>query len=357
MPPLTNFNSQRPTSHIRLIAVMLVLAAIIWLGVSLSHTLSCFVLSYIIAYLLDPIVVKLEKRVKRGQAIILLYIALAIIFIFSVAFLLPTLTMNWDNFLRTLPQQLQKIKQDLHDWQASLPNHYGSDEVNWILDYLLGNADRVAEKGGVWVYNFATRMFFNLFNLVLAPILVFFMLSYKVKILDTIKLWLPDSRRKLILQIGTEIDKSVGGYLKGQVIVSTVVTLATIPVLFWLKVPNPVLCGILAGISSILPFIGVILAMLPPLILSWLAFGSNMLLIKIIIAFGVIYFLEGYLVKPLVFEESMNLNPLLTIIMVMAFGELMGFWGILLALPITAAILITTDHWLKGDFSSTEDES
>ena len=68
------------------------------------------------------------------------------------------------------------------------------------------------------------------------------------------------------------------------------------------------------------------------------------------IAFAVIYFLEGYVIKPLVFKESMNLNPLVTIIMVMALGEILGFWGILLALPIASAIKITWGHFVNGDF-------
>ena len=63
-----------------------------------------------------------------------------------------------------------------------------------------------------------------------------------------------------------------------------------------------------------------------------------------------IYFLEGYIIKPLVFKKSMDLNPLVTIIMVMALGELLGFWGILLALPIAAAIKITWGHIIAGDF-------
>lgn len=79
------------------------------------------------------------------------------------------------------------------------------------------------------------------------------------------------------------------------------------------------------------------------------------MLVEVLAVFSVIYFFEGYLVKPLVFRESMNLNPLLTIIMVMAFGEIMGFWGILLALPITAALKIASQHWLKGHFSSYQD--
>ena len=97
--------------------------------------------------------------------------------------------------------------------------------------------------------------------------------------------------------------------------------------------------------------------MLPALLFAWLSFGTGTIIIKVLAAFSVIYFLEGYLVKPLVFKEAMNLNPLLTIIMVMAFGELMGFWGIILALPLTAALKIASQHWLRGDFDlTTENE-
>ena len=157
--------------------------------------------------------------------------------------------------------------------------------------------------------------------------------------------------------MGREIDGSIGGYLRGQVIVSLLVAAATIPALLLLDIPHPVLSGMFAGIASILPFIGVILAMLPALLFAWLKFGTGAIIVKVLAVFSVIYFLEGYLVKPLVFKEAMNLNPLLTIIMVMAFGELMGFWGIMLALPITAALKIASQHWLRGDFDlTTENE-
>ena len=357
MSPLETFKNQHPVSHVRLIAGILTVAAVAWLGHALSHTLSCFLLSFVIAYLLDPLVVRLENRLfKRIHAIALLYAVLAIISVFSMAFLLPMLTISWDSFLHSLPQHLQKIKLELLGWQSSLPTHYGTEEITWLLDNILGNADSMAEKAGIWAYGFATKMFFNVFNLILAPILVFFMLNYKQKIMETTALWLPESRRDLILQIGREIDSSVGGYIRGQVMVSIVVALATIPTLMWLEIPHPILCGIFAGAASILPFVGVILAMLPPLLFAWLTFGTGAIIIKVLIAFAIIYFLEGYLVKPLVFKESMNLNPLLTIIMVMAFGELMGFWGILLALPITAALIIASQHWLKGDFANSGNE-
>jgi len=109
--------------------------------------------------------------------------------------------------------------------------------------------------------------------------------------------------------------------------------------------------GIFAGLASILPFIGVIIATIPALFFAYVKFQSGLIIVKVIAAFAVIYFLEGYVIKPLVFKEAMNLNPLVTIIAVMAFGELMGFWGILLAIPIAAAVKIFSSHLRRGDFN------
>lgn len=357
MSPLESFTNQRNDGYVRLIAILLLVVLTISLGYALRYTLSCFLLSYVIAYLLDPLVVQMERRgIQRLRGIIVLYLVLSVITAFILTVLIPKLSIGWYNFLQNLPQYLQKLQQLLLSWQDRLPSHYGSEEINWMVDNLTANADKMVEKAGAWVYGFARSVFFNLFNIILSPILVFFMLHYKHKIIETSCSWIPVGGRELVLQIGNEVDASIGGYLRGQVGVSLIVALMTVPALWLLDIPHPLFCGIFAGFASILPFVGVIIAMLPALIFAWLAIGTSAILVKVLAVFSVIYFVEGYLIKPLVFKESMNLNPLLTIIMVMAFGELMGFWGILLALPITAALKIAWQHWLRGDFANLRNE-
>jgi putative permease len=130
-----------------------------------------------------------------------------------------------------------------------------------------------------------------------------------------------------------------------------VAALSTIA-LYLLDVDYALLNGIFAGFASILPFIGVVLATLPPLFFAYVKFQSGISLLKVLSVFSLIYFIEGYLIKPIVFRESMNLNPLVTILFVMSLGELMGFWGILLAIPIAAAMKITLSHIRQGDFKS-----
>jgi putative permease len=335
----------------KLIAAMLLLCLLAAAGYALQHTISCFLLSWIIAYLLDPLVVKIEERgVTRTYALALMYVVLGVLSVFFLTFMLPKLTMNWDAFLQQIPQYVQKIKQIAMEWKARIPDRYGSEEIQWLLDKASANVDTAAEKTGTWAYGFAGRIFFNLFNIVLSPILVFFMLYYKQSLMSTLASWIPDQRRTIILGIGQEVNSSIGGYLRGQVVVSLIVAVLAALALFVLSIPHPLFCGIFAGAASVLPFIGVIIAVLPALFFAWFQYQSMAVLLKVVIAFGVIYFLEGYIVKPLVFKRSMNLNPLVTIIMVMALGELLGFWGILLALPIAAAIKITWGHIIAGDF-------
>ncbi|MDD2542029.1 MAG: AI-2E family transporter [Desulfuromonadaceae bacterium] len=280
----------------------------------------------------------------------LLYIVLGILTVFFLTFILPAVTISWNSFILDLPSYILKLKQAALEWKNRLPDRYGSAEIEWLIDKASGNIDKAAEKAGFWAYSFGTRIFFNLFNIVLSPILVFFMLYYKQTVIDTTISWLPEGRRSQIVAIAREVNSSIGGYLRGQVAVSIIVALLATAALFVLDIPHPILCGAFAGAASILPFIGVIIATLPALFFAWFKFQSVAMLGQTILAFAVIYFVEGYVIKPLIFKESMNLNPLVTIIMVMALGETLGFWGILLALPIASAIKITWGHFVRGNF-------
>ncbi len=336
----------------RFIATVLLFCLLAAAGYALQHTISCFLLSWVIAYLLDPLLVRVEQRgLKRGYALGLLYVVLLFVGFFFLAFILPAITISWNAFIHDLPAYIQKLKQVAFDWKSRIPDRYGADEIQWLIDKAAANIDTATEKAGVGAYNFGTRIIFNLFNIVLSPILVFFMLFYKQTVIETLKSWLPDGRRDQIIAIANEVNSSIGGYLRGQVFVSIIVAVLASVALLVLGTPHPFFCGIFAGAASILPFIGVIIATLPALFFSWFQFQSASMVGQTALTFAVIYFVEGYLIKPLVFKESMNLNPLVTIIMVMALGETLGFWGILLALPIASAIKITWGHLVQGDFN------
>ncbi len=336
----------------RLLPALIITTALIAAGYAIRHTFSCFLLSFVIAYLLDPFITILEQRkVRRVYGITVLYVILGILILFSVIYLVPLISLRWAALLHSLPLYLQKLKEIVRGWEGSFQPIYASEEWNWLLDNLVGGVGSIFSRVGSWVYAAATRVVFNLFNLILAPILVFFMLFYKGEIKSGISAWLPADRREAIIDMGREVNASIGGFLRGQFMVSLIVATLVSAALFYLDVDYSLLSGIFAGLASILPFIGVFLAALPPLFFAYIKFQSGIVIFKVIASFAVIYFLEGYIVKPLVFKGALNINPLATIITIMAFGELLGFWGILLAIPIAAAVKIFVSRLRRGDFN------
>ncbi len=300
---------------VNILIVLLVTAAVIALGSALRHTVS------------------------------------SLVGVFCFAYIVPLVNINWEALVTNLPKYVQKGKDLALGTAGKFQPVYAADEWQWLFDKVSDSMDNLLNKVGSGIYAAVGSVAFNLLNLLLAPILVFFMLFYKHDISVGITAWLPPRKREAILELGHEINASVGGYIRGQMFVSLIVAILATIALFCLNVDYPVLNGIFAGLASILPFIGVILATIPPLFFAYVKFQSGIMLIKVLVAFALIYFLEGYLVKPLVFKKSMNLNPLVTIIVVMAFGELMGFWGILLAIPIAAAIKIISAHFRRGSFT------
>lgn len=333
---------------VSLAALAAVLAGV---GYAISHTLSTFLLSFVFAYLLDPVVVLLERRgLGRATAILLLYLVLGILGIFATIVVFPFLGMKWQGFLADLPSHLQKAHELVQGLKSRfIPSAVGA-EWSWLFETVAQQAESAAEKVGTGAYAAAASVMFNVFNLILAPILVFFMLYNKQRAAEGLVSCVPPLRRRMFIELGHEINASIGGYLKGQLIVSAIVAILSIIALLLLGVDYPILSGIFAGLASVLPFVGVIIATIPPLFFAYVKFQTVVSLGQVLTAFAVIYFIEGYVIKPLVFKKAMEMNPLTTIIAVMACGEIMGFWGILFAIPLAAATRIVIEHLRKGDF-------
>lgn len=329
---------------------LLVIAVFSAFGYAIQHTLSCLLLSFVLAYLFDPFVVMLEKKgIRRIYGILILYTFLSIFTFFSILFFFPLLNLRWGLLVHELPSYVQRLKSMATDLSGNFSPTYAADEWQWLVNHVEAGADRLLAKLGAGVYDAASSVVFNFFNVLLAPVLAFFMLYYKKEAREGILRWLPSAQRDFLVSVGHDINRSIGGFLRGQLLVSVIVALLSTIAMILLNVNHPLFSGIFAGIASIIPFIGVILATIPPLFFAYAEYQSGVILLQICAVFSVIYFLEGYVIKPLIFKESMDLNPLVTIIMIMILGELLGFWGVLLAIPITGAIKIFCHHLRLAD--------
>ncbi|MBP1751975.1 MAG: rane protein [Geobacteraceae bacterium] len=315
---------------------------------SMRHTFSITLLSFVLAYLLDPPVVFLERRkLKRVYGIVILYSILCIFALFSFTYVLPFFTLHWEALLRDLPVYAHEFQSLMNGWRVHMKLPYAANEWNWLLNTIQTNLDSMFAKLGTGVYTMAGRVAINLLNVLLSPVLAFFMLYYKEDIRRAVRDFLPAAKREFFFSIGHDIDRSIGGFIRGQIGVSVIVAVLSIVPLIAMDINHPFFCAVFAGFASVIPFVGVILATIPPLFFAYAEYQNLTILLKIVAAFSVIYFLEGYVIKPIVFKESLDLNPLVTIIIVMALGELIGFWGVILAIPIAAAAKIIYRHFME----------
>ena len=151
--------------------------------------------------------------------------------------------------------------------------------------------------------------------------------------------WLPDGWRDQIVDIAHEVDSSIGGYLRGQVMVSLIVALLASIALFVLGISHPIFCGVFAGAASILPFIGVIIATLPALFFAWLQFGVPGA-IAVIIAIAILNLVVENPVLSYLTARKFEMPALIVLISVIFWGWLLGLVGMLFAIPFTLLVFL-----------------
>jgi len=325
-------------------ALVIALMAMIGAGYFLRHTFSALLTSLVLAYLMNPLLNYLERRgFDRFTALVLLYgIGAFIAFIASFA-LIPYLGHQFDALGTALPAYLKTLQGGLEQWRFQLSGYYGGEEGGWLLEKTEQTMAQLSEAVSGLGFVQLKKILFAAFNLVLAPILVFFMLLYKEHAKDFIKRLVHHRERQHLLELGREINHSLEKFLVGMFFDCLIVGILTSLALSLLGVEFPVLNGMFAGFASIVPFLGAMLAVIPAALIGYAKSGDLWIIPKVcVVYFFINVIIEGNLVKPLVMRHTLRLNPLGVIFAVMALGEMLGFWGIVLAIPAAAVVKICT---------------
>ncbi|MBI1920283.1 MAG: AI-2E family transporter [Geobacter sp.] len=319
-----------------------VLAGILLAGLLLRHTLSAFLTALVLAYLINPLLKRLEKRgLSRLPAIALLYLLLLAAAVGVSLLFLPYVGHQLDALGESLPSYVQRLKGAVEQWRDSLSLYYSDEEMAWFssqMDAAMGRAAaEISGKG----YERLKGVLFGVFNIILAPVMVFFMLYYK----DTFKVLLlrytPTHLRHELIDLGKRINRTLERFVLAMLFDCLLVGILCSIALYALGIEFSLLNGMLAGFATVVPFVGAIVAVIPPAVIGYAQSGDLTIIPKICALYFLInVVIEGNLIKPLVMRGTLKLNPLWVIFSVMAMGELMGFWGIVLAIPLAAVVKI-----------------
>lgn len=176
--------------------------------------------------------------------------------------------------------------------------------------------------------------------------LIPFITFYMLKDVDLIKkaTWYltPRKWRKRGVQFLRDVDESLGGYIRGQILVgASIGTIAAF--LFWfVDMKYPLLLGVIVGITNIIPYFGPIIALVPITIIA--ATMSMKMVITSVIIVVILQFLEGNILSPLIVGKSLHMHPLLIMLALFAGGEIAGIIGLILGVPILAILKVILLH-------------
>lgn len=328
------------TGALFLVGVMVVL----FFGAAffIHHTFSAVLTSLILAYLVNPMLKRLEQMgLSRTPAITVIYLLLAAGGTVLALLVVPAVTVQVEMLRNSLPSYLQSMRNSLDLFQADLALHIGTEDSNWLvtqMDQLLAQVGNELSGQG---YRQLKGLLYTTFNLILAPILVFFMLYYKERAASAVLLLTPGRFREELIVIGKRIHDSLERFILALLLDCLLVGILCSLSLWLLGIDFFLLNGMLAGFAAAIPFVGPLLAFIPPAVIGYSTTGNPMMVFEVAIAYFLInIIIEGNLIKPLVMRGVMKLNPLWVIFAVMAMGELMGIWGVVLSIPMVAVLKI-----------------
>ncbi len=342
----------------RLITLALVVA-IGWLLMQLAPILTPFVAAGLLAYLGDPLVDRFESmKLKRTPAVMVTF-CLIFLFLGAVFFLIVPMVKDQGSALASkLPEYVRFVESHwlptIVEWLgantdgeelglAAVLSEYG-DKIASVLTGALGTVGR---SGGA--------LFTSLFNIILIPVLSFYLLrDYDVLVERTGKL-VPPKRRPRVFQIARESDKALSNFLKGQTVVMLGLAIIWSVGLSIIGLEHALAIGVLSGLLSFVPYLGPAVGVFLGGI-SALVQGSDLwMLAGVGIVFVVSQGIENYFLTPKFVGDRIGLHPVMVIFSVMAGGQLFGFFGVLLALPVAAVVTVFVRHFYDWYAVPSED--
>jgi len=305
--------------------------------------LTPFFLGAAVAYVAHPLVAALESRqVPRGAAILLVYAMFAVLVILLIYAVLPSLSRELEQMLALLPEQTRRLEGLTGEVLDDLSRTRMPRMLKEVAGLALRRAEELLGRFAARVAELLLGAVSHVFNLALAPFLAYYLLRDLNAIQRTAISWMPGAVRKDALELGRKINRVIGGYLRGQLIVSCIVGILVAAGLALLGVKYALLVGIFAGLADIIPYFGPIISAVPAVALAlsvspWTAVWTVLLLVAV-------QQLEGSVLSPKIVGDRVGLHPLTVVFAILAGGELMGIFGMLVAVPAAATLKVVAAH-------------
>jgi predicted PurR-regulated permease PerM len=336
------------------LAVALVVGGLLYL---LSPILAPFLFAAILAYILNPIVERLAgKRVPRTLAVLLVMLGLLVLIVAFALVVLPLFTKE----LRLLAERLPAFIVWLNQHFAPFLERHLGVEVRFDVDtvrrlaseLMADNQDLVGRLlGSLKIGGLAVVAF--LVNLLLVPVVLFYLLRDWHALRERADRLVPRHMHAKTREILREVDVVLAEFLRGQLTVILVMSVYYVLALWLARLEFALPIGLITAALVFIPYVGALLGFVLGSIAALMQFDSLWGLAWVWLAFGIGQTLEGMAVTPLLVGKRIGLHPVTVIFALLAFGQLFGFFGVLLALPASAALLVALRHLRRAYLASS----
>jgi predicted PurR-regulated permease PerM len=324
--------------------------------------LAPFLVAAILAYICDPLVDKLSemgyKKFKFGRTLSTVLVMLAVLgaIILLVLILLPLLQKQSLLIVERLPILITNLRANIEPWlQTKLGISLAIDSAqirdiitkNWkTAGNILGDVLQAAGSNSLALIGVVA-------NILLLPVVLFYLLRDWDNFIVGIGELIPRDLIAKSTEIAQEIDQMLAEFMRGQLTVMVLMSIFYSTGLWLAGLDNALPIGIIAGLLNFVPYLGPALGMGLALLVGALQFSSLSQIVPVLAVFGIGQLIESNLITPKLVGERIGLHPVVVIFALLAGGQLFGFAGVLLALPVAATIAValkhTKDNYLDSD--------
>lgn len=326
---------------------MVVLTAMVLYALFAIRTvLAPFVYALAIVYVLRPLVGVFEGRgVNRLAAIALSYLIVIVGLAIVGLYFVPMLLDQSKQFLDNLPRYVANVSSIASEYRGRVERFPIPPGFSRLMEQLIENVRQYLLGFLSGIPLGAMNVVGTVFNLVLAPIIAFYILKDLPQIMDGATGLVPARFRDETRAVLRKVDQVLGGFLKGQTLVALSVGLLCSIALAVVGLPYPVAIGMLAGILNIVPYLGPIVGGSVVFIVG--LFTSWKLAILGVVTMVVVQQLDGLLISPNIMSQQVKLHPALVIFSLLVGGSFFGLSGMILAIPAAATMKALLMHWLE----------
>ncbi|WP_369943817.1 AI-2E family transporter [Xanthomonas medicagonis] len=338
-----------------------VILGVLWVVALLAPILTPFVLALLLGWLGDPLVDRLERAGRsRNMAVTLVFVLMLLLLVLALVILVPMLERQIVTFIDVLPQARDWFTGTAIPWAEQKT---GLQLMAWLdperlIEWIRGHWQ---QAGGVAAtfFGYLSRSGFAMVtwvvNLVLLPILTFYFLRDWDILVERVAATIPRNHVATVSRLARQSNEVLGAFIRGQFLVMLALGVIYAGGLSLVGLKLGLLIGIVAGLISFIPYLGattgILLAVLAALVQ---AKGFDLqLLILVGVVFTVGQLLESYVLTPRIVGDKIGLHPVAVIFAVMAGGQLFGFLGMLLALPV-AAVANVLLHYLHEQYRQSD---